>query len=235
MKNLFILSIFITAAAAAQPIVQPLSSGDYWRLEEYNRKLREFANTRTLDPSVNVQFPASSISFGNMKATRLTGENEIAWEARSVTNGARLFVEYSRNKEDFERAGEVYLQRAEDGNRYVFRHPFNDSRLVYYRVAVINSRGRVVAYSPIVQLSDAEFSTRIFPTVIKGSTFHVQAAEPYELLQVVASDSKVVFQKPLDKVTGTINIGLPILPSGIYFVRLTSADRPQFVQKVFVE
>lgn len=236
MKNvclpvLLVLSLF----ASAQPMVQPLASGDYWRIEEYNQKLREFVNTRTYNSPAVMKFPSGSVGISDMKATRLTGVNEINWLASPGTNVSRFFVEYSRNNSEFEQAGEVYLTRTEDGSRYVFRHPFNDNSLVYYRIAVLNKNGNVVAYSPVVQLADEEFSTKIFPTVVKGGTFHVQSGEPYELLQVTSSDGKVVYQKGLDHSTGTLTIGLPNLPTGAYFVRLVSAKRPQFVQKIFVE
>jgi hypothetical protein len=236
MKNLFILAGLISfCIAGAQPIVQPLASGDYWRIEEYNQKLREFANTRTLDPTARLNFPSGSVGIADIRATRLTGVNEINWVASTGTNVSMFYVEYSRNNHDWERAGQVTLFRTEDGNRYVFRHPFNDNNLVYYRIAVVNKNNSVVAYSPAVQLADEEFSTKIFPTVVRGKIFHVQAGEPYESLQVTSSDGKLVFVKPLDGATGTLTIGLPNLAPGVYFARLTSSKRPQFVQKIFVE
>lgn len=236
MKKVCVMALLsFSIVATAQPVVQPLASGDYWRIEEYNRKLREFSNSRTLNTPAQMNFPSTAGGIVDMKATRLTGVNEINWVANRGTHMARFFVEYSRNNRDFEKAGEVYLTRTEEDGRYVFRHPFNDNSLLYYRIAVVNKNGNVVSYSPIIQLAEEEFSTKIYPTVVKGNTFHVQAGEPYDLLQVTASDGKTVFKKPLADATGTVTIGLPDLPSGVYFVRLLSANRPQFVQKIFVE
>jgi hypothetical protein len=44
-----------------------------------------------------------------------------------------------------------------------------------------------------------------------------------------------MYEKGINNQTGTLTIGLPSLPAGIYFVRLLSTNKPQFVERVLVE
>ena len=94
--------------------------------------------------------------------------------------------------------------------------------------------GNVLAYTPAVQLTDEEGTTKVFPTVVTGSTFYVQTGQPYERLQVVNSFSQPVYEKGLDSQSGTITVGLPSLPRGVYFVRLLSERAPQHVQRILI-
>jgi hypothetical protein len=116
----------------------------------------------------------------------------------------------------------------------VFRHQFTDRNLVYYRLAFVRD-GQVLAYTPAVQVADAEASTKVFPTLVKGSTFYIETGRPYEKLEVLNSASQAVYQKGLGNQTGTITVGLPALQRGIYFVRLLSDRTPQHVQRIMVD
>lgn len=235
MKNVIILSaMFICGAANAQPnVIQPTASGDYWRIDEYNAKLREFANQSRRYPAA-VVFPSGSIGIVDLKATRQIGANEIAWTAGEFNNISRFYIEYSRDDRNWEQAGEVYLKSV-NGDRYVFDHTFNDNRLVYYRIAVVDNNGRVITYTPSVQLRDEEYSTKVYPTAVRGGTFNVYIARPYEKLEVVNTSGQAVYEKGIENVTGNITVALPNVPMGVYFVQLQSRRQPQYVQKIVVE
>lgn len=219
-------------AARSQTIIQPVSSGNYWQIDDYQRRLPELATENTFPQTIS--FANGSIGVSNVKANRIVGANEIYWTIAGAQNVTDFYVEYSRDMHNFERAGQVQLARADNGTDYVFRHVFTDERLVYYRLALVRN-GQVLAYTPAVQLLDEEFRTKVFPTVVKGSTFYIQAGQPYERLQVVNSSAQTVYEKGMDNQTGTITIGLPSLPKGIYFVRLLSGGAPQHVQRIFVD
>ncbi|HET7898459.1 MAG TPA: hypothetical protein VFL47_12325, partial [Flavisolibacter sp.] len=148
-------------------------------------------------------------------------------------NVTDFYVEYSRDMHRFEQAGIVRLVQAENGTHYTFRHQFIDQQPVYYRLALVRN-GQVLAYTPAVQVAEEEAQTKIFPTLVHGSTFYVQTAFPYQLLQVVNGASQTVFEKPIEGQTGTLTIGLPSLPSGIYFVRLLANGLPQHMQRIMV-
>ena len=218
-------------AARSQTIIQPISSGDYWQIDEYQRRLPELANPNTFPRTIS--FPNGYVGVSNVKANRIIGANEISWTIAGAQNVTDFYVEYSRDMHNFERAGIVHLLRDENGTDYVFRHQFNDRRLVYYRLALVRD-GQTVAYTPAVQLLDEEARTKVFPTVVTGSTFYVQTGQPYEKLQVVNSASQSVYEKGLGNQTGTITVGLPSLPHGVYFVRLLSDRAPEHVQRIMV-
>jgi hypothetical protein len=233
MKNVILCTLLLTATIVnAQPIVQPVSSGDYWNIDDYRTRLPELANNSTFPTTIN--FPNGYVGISSFKANRIIGVNEIHWNIGAVQNVGDFHVEFSWDLITFERAGIVQLARTEGGTGYVFRHTFIDNALVYYRLAMARN-GVVLAYTPAIQLLDEEHTTKVFPTIVRGSTFHIQTAQPYEKLQVINSANVSVYEKGINNQTGTITIGLPSLPAGIYFVRLLSTNKPQYVERILVE
>jgi hypothetical protein len=231
MKNVILFQLLlITSLTKAQPIVQPISSGDYWQIDEWASRLPRMATKMTFP--LTVQFTNGYIGVNELSANRLVGENEIVWSIGTWSNAANFVVEWSRDAQTFERAGIVHLESV-NGGRYVFQHRFEDNRLVYYRIGIVTG-ANTIAYTPAVQVADEERTTKVFPTEVKGSTFYVQTGQAFEKLQVVNSSGQTVYEKGISGQTGTITIGLPALQTGVYFVRLLSGDRPQHVQRIMV-
>ena len=233
MKNLLLFKLLLTATiASSQTIVQPISSGDYWQIDEYQNRLPELANKTTFPATINFSNGYAGVS--SFHANKLIGANEVVWNIGTAQNVSNFVVEWSRDLRTFERAAIVQLMRTESGTRYVFRHIFENSPLVYYRLGIVTG-ANTIAYTPAVQVSDEEHSTKIFPTVVKGSSFYIQTGKAYEKLQVLNTGNQPVYEKGINGQTGTITIGLPSLSKGIYFVRLVSANQPQYVEKILVE
>lgn len=232
MKNVILLQLMLAAAFAnAQSIVQPVASGDYWQIDEYASRLPKLA-TKTTFP-LTVQFTNGYVGINSLYANRLVGENEIGWNIGTWSNATNFTIEWSRDGQSFERAAIVNLQSANSGN-YVFRHKFEDNRLVYYRIGIVTG-ANTIAYSPAVQVADEEHTTKVYPTEVRSSTFYIQTGQSFEKLQVVNSSGQTVYEKGISGQTGTITIGLPTaLQTGVYFVRLLSANRPQHVQRIMV-
>lgn len=232
MKNVILSSLLLIAVAAnAQPTVQPVSSGNYWEIDEYAAHQPQLALKTTFPLTIN--FTNGYIGINQLMVNRLQVENEIIWNVGTASNAKEFVIEWSRDMKTFERAGVVRLESV-TGGRYVFRHLFDESRLVYYRVGIITG-ANTITYTPAVQVLDEEFNTKIFPTVVKGSTFYVQTAQAFEKLQVLNSSGQAVYEKGINGQTGTITVGLPSLQTGIYFVRLVSAEKPQHVQRMVME
>lgn len=229
-KMMFFPILFAVTFANAQPIVQPISSGDYWQIDQWASQLPRLATKITFP--LTVQFTNGYIGINNLYANRLVGENEIVWNIGAWSNATNFVVEWSHDAQTFERAGIVHLESV-NGGRYVFRHRLDDTRLVYYRIGIVTG-ANTIAYSPAVQIAEEQYSTKVFPTEVKGSTFYIQTAQTFEKLQVVNSAGQSVYEKGLDGQTGTITIGLPPLQTGIYFVRLLSKNVPQHVQRIMV-
>ncbi|MDQ6610127.1 MAG: T9SS type A sorting domain-containing protein [Bacteroidota bacterium] len=233
MKNLLLATLLFAAAVTkSQPVVQPVSSGDYWTTKEYINRLSELANTTTFPTTIN--FANGYAAINSFKVNRIIGANEIHWDVGALQNVSDFYLELSHDLKTFERAGLVRLIRKEGGTNYVFRHTTTDENLVYYRLALV-SYGIVMAYTPAIQMLDEEYTTKVFPTLVKGSTFYIQTAQQFDKLQVINSANQSVYEKGLDKQSGTITIGLPSLPAGIYFVRLLAMNKHQHVQRIMVE
>lgn len=232
MKKTILLPLLLAVALAnAQPIVQPVASGDYWQTDQYASRLPKLATKATFP--LTVQFTNGYIGINNLQANRLVGENEIVWNIGMQNNATNFVVEWSRDGQAYERAAIVRLESANAG-RYVFRHTFTDNKLVYYRIGIVTA-ANTIAYSPAVQLATEEYTTKVYPTNVKGGTFYVQTGQPFEKLQVLNSSGQAVYEKVISGQTGTITIGLPAaLQTGIYFVRLFSFNSQQHVQRIVV-
>lgn len=229
-----LLFVLLTAAtsANAQPIVQPLASGDYWQIDEFKNRLPELAAKTTFPATIN--FTNGFVGINNFYVNRQLGQNEIIWNVGTASNVSNYVIEFSRDLRTFERAGIVNLDRVE-GGRYVFKHLINDRNLIYYRIGIVTG-ANTIAYTPAVQVLDDEFSVKVYPTIVKGSTFYIETGQAFEKLQVVNSASQAVYEKGINGQTGTITVGLTSsLPKGIYFVRLLSTNRPQHVERILIE
>ena len=233
MKNVMLLKLLLSATVLqAQTTIQPIASGDYWRTEAYSHRLPQLANATTFPTTI--RFANGYVGIQSMKANKGIGVNEVHWNVGSLQNATDVQVEFSRDLRTFELAGLVHLDRIEGGSNYVFKHSITDNRQLYYRLALVRN-GTVVAHTPAVQLPDIEHSVQVFPTLVKGSTFYVQTGQLFEKLQVVNSGGTPVYEKGLSNQTGTITIGLPSLPMGLYFVRLLNGTGRHHVQRILVE
>ena len=232
MKNVLLLKLLLTATIVnSQPIVQPVRSGDYWRIDDYQNRLPELAIKTTFPAILN--FSNGYVGIQSFYANKMVGQNEIVWHVGSARNVANFVVEWSRDLRTFERAGIVNLERVE-GGRYVYRHQLNEKNLVYYRIGVVTG-ANTISYTPAVQVLDDEYSIKVYPSVVKGSTFYIETGQSFEKLQVVNGAGQAVYEKGINGQTGTITIGLPSLPTGVYYARLLSANRPQHVERLMVE
>ncbi|RYZ48984.1 MAG: hypothetical protein EOO14_21350, partial [Chitinophagaceae bacterium] len=181
MKNVIFLKLLLMATIAnTQPVIQPISSGDYWQIDEFQNRLPELANKTTFPATLN--FTNGFVGITNFYVNRLTGENEIVWNVGTAQNVSNYVIEWSRDLRNFERAAVVRLETANNG-RYTFRHSFYDKQPVYYRIGIVTG-ANTITYTPAVQVLEEEASTRIFPTVVQGSTFYIQTARAFEKLQV---------------------------------------------------
>lgn len=232
MKNVLLLKLLLTATVLnSQPIVQPVASGDYWQIDEFQNRLPELAIKTTFPATIN--FTNGFVGINNFYVNKLIGQNEIVWHVGTASNVATYVIEWSRDLRTFERAGVVNLERAVNG-QYVFRHLINERQLIYYRIGIV-SGAKTITYTPAVQVLDQEFSVKVFPTVVKGSTFYIETGQPFEKLQVINSAGQSVYEKGINGQTGTITIGLPPLNKGIYFARLLSDRRQQHVERLVIE
>lgn len=232
MKQVMLLKfLFFVFVTNAQPVIQPIGSGDYWEVDDYKWRLPHLANDNTFPSTIS--FPNGEIGIASIKANRIVGANEIHWTVSRVRDVSDVEIQFSRDLKTFEKAGVVQLHRTEGDNHYVFRHMFYDKSPVYYRLA-INRDGRPLAYTAAIQLLEPEHTTKVFPTVVDGSTFYVETGLPFEKLQIINGSGQSMYEKGLGNQTGTITIGLPPLERGIYFVRLLSDRQYQHVQRIMI-
>ena len=153
MKKVLLIQLLLSASIInAQPVVQPIASGDYWQIDQFQSRLPELA-TKTSFPAT-IQFTNGYAGINNLYVNKQIGSNEIVWQLGAAKNVAGFVIEWSRDLKNFERAGVVQVVQANE-DRFVFRHRFENSPLVYYRVGIVTN-ARTVAYTPAVQVFDED-------------------------------------------------------------------------------
>ncbi len=87
--------------------------------------------------------------------------------------------------------------------------------------------------TPVSNISGADEQPVLYPTVINNQKFTIQLPQSYRQLQIVNTNGAVLKTQNLNGRTGTVEIALPNLAAGIYFVQLHGGKK-SFVQKIVV-
>ena len=87
--------------------------------------------------------------------------------------------------------------------------------------------------TPVSNINGADQKPVLYPTVINNQKFIIQLPFSYYQLQIVNTSGTVVKTQNLNGRTGTVEIALPNLAAGIYFVQLLGGKK-SFVQKIIV-
>ena len=167
-------------------------------------------------------------------ATSFTGYNVIGWRTTNEQNLSHYEIEFSSDGINFTNAGRVNAINTVTENNYQFLHMITSFGKLFYRLKIADKDNRSV-YSNIIEL-DRKYqeSVQIYPTLIKNGQFNIFSDSPIEEVSLFSADGKKVFNKKTVTRSGLINIILPHLPGGIYFVRLKLKGR-QITERIFIQ
>jgi glucose/arabinose dehydrogenase len=159
--------------------------------------------------------------------------NEIKWTTETPGDIKMFYVEYSQDGIRFERAGAVAAGKNREGSSYEYHH-VTQATSAWYRLAIKDNDGSI-SYSYIIHLTATENKTaKIYPTIIQNHLFNISLPEPAIKMQIISGNGKVVFERSLQNISGTITVALPPLAKGLYFVNIISTDCTK-KDKIFIE
>lgn len=162
------------------------------------------------------------------------GLAELKWKTSFEQNLSAFAVEYSTDGSNFINAGRVAAQNAALGGDYIFSHATAYRGNVYYRLKMIDKDGGF-RYSSIVRLNlSGNVTNFVSPSVITNNTLNVVLNGSYNSLEFITLHGEILMQRSITGITGNINMRIPVVAGGIYWVRL-SGNRSTAVQKVLVQ
>lgn len=177
-------------------------------------------NTNTVYKLVATGGAPLPVTLKNFSVQHYNNYNELKWSTSFEQGASTFYIEFSTDGTHFVRAGQVTASRNTDGSNYSYQHYFSGSSDVLYRLAMEEDNGRI-NYSSILRLAwNNEKEIRVYPTVITNGLLNLSFSVPAGKLQVVNSNGAFVFEKNLNNATGAAAINLPVLPKGIYLVKV---------------
>ena len=175
-----------------------------------------------------VATPVSLISY---IGTERNGRCELTWETKNEVDVQQYEVEFSTNGTDFKQAGIVTASKS---SRYRFIHTHNQTGNLYYRLRILDMDGKF-EYSKIIQIASTFSGSENFvrPTIITNHHLNIDIRLPFNQVQLVNLDGRVVWHQDVHGRTGSLRFALPMLLPGNYVVRLIGNEK--FIsQKVLV-
>jgi hypothetical protein len=171
------------------------------------------ANKDNTRPETNrqVNSPAIVTAFS---AKKFNGYNEINWQSVSEQSTRKYIVEYSYDGLDFQSAGQVLSTNG----TYNLKHYTLDTRPLVYRIRMEELSGKTY-YSSLFFLDGISVSpVQVYPTIVTGNVINVNAGVPLERVIVLSPDGQQLFAKELNGARDFIQIALPSLNKGMYFI-----------------
>jgi hypothetical protein len=162
------------------------------------------------------------------------GYNELDWKTVNEQNLARFEIEYSFDGINFINAGMVNAINLPSENNYSFRHFISTYSKLFYRLKIVDRDGRVT-YSAIISIdADTRGEIKVYPSPVTTNNLTIVSEKQVEQVILFTAAGKNVFEAKLNNASGTINIRLPYLQNGVYFLQLKLNDG-QVNKKILIQ
>ena len=155
------------------------------------------------------------IKIQSFTGRQTAGGNELRWTVSSASGLSKYIVEYSMDGNRFTPVGEV----AAVASSHLFVHRPALNTAAYYRLQMQEIGGGQM-YSAVIRLKGEGGRHQLYPTSVREGRITIITDGALQKLQVVNSTGGVVFEKALNGVAGQLQVQLPSLARGIYYVRL---------------
>lgn len=174
------------------------------------------------------------VTISNFTVRPGSGYNDVNWITSAEENANNFYVEYGTDGTSFTRIGSVAATGGSNGRQYNYRHNISQTGYLYYRLAIQNDDGSV-EYSEIIRVRSADIKQiKVYPTILSGSQLKVELNQPMIELQLMNSNGATVYRKSLLGASGTLSLTLPVLPKGVYILRLGGPET-EFREKIIIQ
>jgi hypothetical protein len=160
---------------------------------------------------------------------------ELTWNTADEAGIQRFVVEASADGRTFDNIGEVAATNNEGFNTYTYRNQLTTREVWFYRILVLYKNGEI-AYSSHIRLGSSKaFEIKVYPTVLtSGAQLNINSNMEVDRIDVVSTGGQMMFSKLLNGQQGYLPIGLPSLPRGMYFVKITTHGSGQ-TEKIIIQ
>jgi glucose/arabinose dehydrogenase len=174
------------------------------------------------------------VTLLSIAAQNNNGNVLVTWQTSFEQNTSRFEVEYSTNGNNWQKAGSVNASGLSSGSSYSYLHSFATSNRVLYRLKVIDNNGNYT-YSAIVILHNrASKKVFVYPTLVQDNILRIALEQPFASLQLIDANGRQVYHTSISGRTGTLQLNLPALATGVYTVVVKNAQEVM-LQKVVIE
>ena len=161
--------------------------------------------------------------------------NELHWTTASEINTTKFVVEYSTDNQHFLPVGELNASGNSNGSVYQYRHNITANRKGFYRLAIADNNGSI-KYSYIISvaaINDKEI--KIYPALIPNRLVNISLPVPALKMQLINIEGRVVYEKNLENILGSVSVTIPATAKGMYVVHVIAANNYSVKEKVIIQ
>ena len=177
-----------------------------------------------------------TIQVTSFKAESRNGNVGLTWKTASEEHLRQFEVEYSSDGKYYRNLGFIPARNSINGDFYEFEHPVSYADSAFYRLKVVDDRGRWLYSNPVLYYVNKITAFFVYPSVINSRVINIFLNDPFKWLEVVSLNGTVMLKENLSGKMGRINIPLSSdLASGMYIVQLSDYQNRAITQKVIVQ
>jgi len=176
-----------------------------------------------------------TVQLTSFKAESRNGNVGLTWKSASEENLMQFEIEYSRDGRFYRNLGFIPARNSINGDFYEFEHPVSYSDSAFYRLKIVDNRGRWLYTPPVLYHINKITSWFVNPSVISTGVMNIFLSDPFDWLQVVSINGTVLLKQNLSGKMGRINVPISAdVAKGTYIVQLGDHYRT-ITQKVVIQ
>jgi hypothetical protein len=176
-----------------------------------------------------------TVQLTYFKAESRNGNVGLTWKTTSEENLMQYEIEYSRDGRFYSNLGFVSATNRINGDYYQFEHPVAYSDSAFYRLKIVDNRGRWMYTVPVLYHVNKITAWFVNPSVINTGVMNIFLNDPFDWLEVVSINGTVMLKQNLNGKMGRLNVPISAdLAKGIYIVQLGDHYRT-ITQKVVIQ
>lgn len=176
-----------------------------------------------------------TIQLTSFKAESRNGNVGLTWKTASEENLRQFEIEYSSDGRYYRNLGFIPARNSINGDFYQFEHTVSYSDSAFYRLKIVDNRGRWQYSVPVLYHVNKINAFFVNPSVISTHVMNIFLDDPFDWLEVVALNGSVMLKENLSGKMGRINIPISsTVAPGVYIVQLRNHYRT-ITQKVVIQ
>ncbi|TMI80996.1 MAG: T9SS type A sorting domain-containing protein [Bacteroidetes bacterium] len=176
-----------------------------------------------------------TLQLTSFTAESRNGNVGLTWKSASEENLMQYEIEYSRDGRLYRNLGFIPARNSINGDFYEFEHPVSYSDSAFYRLKIVDNRGRWLYTPPVLYHVNKITAFFVNPSVIRTGVMNIFLSDPFDWLQVVNINGTVMLKENLSGKMGRINVPISAdLAKGVYIVQLGDHYKT-ITQKVVIQ